>query len=46
MGRRFEKNTTAEMDDFNSSIRFDCRLYEEDIAGSIAHAGCLGSRAS
>jgi argininosuccinate lyase len=43
-GGRFEKNTTAEMDDFNSSIRFDCRLYEEDIAGSIAHARMLGKQ--
>ena len=30
------------MDDFNSSIRFDSRMYREDIEGSIAHAGMLG----
>ncbi len=29
-------------DDFNSSIRFDSRMYEEDIAGSMAHAAMLG----
>ncbi len=28
-------------DDFNSSIAFDCRLYKEDITGSIAHAAML-----
>ncbi len=30
------------MDDFNSSIRFDARMYREDIKGSIAHATMLG----
>ena len=33
-------NKTA--DDFNSSIKFDSRLYKEDIKGSIAHATMLG----
>ena len=28
-------------DDFNSSIRFDSRMYEEDIEGSVAHAMML-----
>lgn len=28
-------------DDFNSSIKFDKRLYKEDITGSIAHAHML-----
>lgn len=28
-------------DDFNSSISFDCKMYREDIAGSIAHAKML-----
>ena len=41
-GGRFSKNTDALMDDFNSSIRFDRRLYRQDILGSIAHAGMLG----
>ncbi len=30
-------------DDFNSSIRFDKRMYAQDIRGSIAHAKMLGS---
>jgi len=29
-------------DDFNSSIRVDSRMYEQDIRGSIAHAEMLG----
>ena len=28
-------------DDFNSSIRVDCKMYREDILGSIAHAKML-----
>ncbi len=28
-------------DDFNSSIRFDSRMYRQDILGSIAHAAML-----
>ena len=28
-------------DDFNSSIRVDCRMYREDITGSMAHAAML-----
>ncbi|MBO7364577.1 MAG: argininosuccinate lyase [Lachnospiraceae bacterium] len=31
-------------DDFNSSIRFDSRMYRQDITGSIAHAKMLASR--
>ena len=34
--------TNALADDFNSSIRFDCRMYRQDIEGSIAHAAMLG----
>jgi argininosuccinate lyase len=30
------------VNDFNSSIAFDARLYRQDIAGSIAHAAMLG----
>lgn len=41
-GGRFSKATDAQVDDFNSSIRFDARLYREDIRGSIAHARMLG----
>ena len=31
-------------DDFNSSIKFDSRLYVEDVTGSIAHAAMLGAK--
>ena len=31
-------------DDFNSSISFDCRMYKQDITGSMAHAAMLGSK--
>jgi argininosuccinate lyase len=39
---RFQKETDALVNDFNSSISFDSRLYKEDIAGSLAHAKMLG----
>ena len=39
---RFQKETDALVNDFNSSIAFDSRMYAEDIAGSIAHATMLG----
>ena len=42
-GGRFSKNTDSEVNDFNSSIRFDSRMYEQDIKGSIAHATMLGA---
>ncbi len=31
-------------DDFNSSIRFDQRMVEEDLTGSMAHAAMLGAQ--
>ena len=31
-------------DDFNSSIRFDSRMYRQDITGSMAHAAMLGAQ--
>ncbi len=31
-------------DDFNSSISFDCRMYKQDIMGSMAHAAMLGKQ--
>ena len=31
-------------DDFNSSIRFDSRMYRQDITGSMAHASMLGAK--
>lgn len=39
---RFQKETDTLVNDFNSSIGFDARLYRQDIAGSIAHAQMLG----
>ncbi len=41
---RFSKNTSKLMDDFHSSISFDCILYKHDINGSIAHATMLGNQ--
>ena len=37
-------DTSQIADDFNSSIRFDCRMYREDITGSMAHAAMLGAK--
>ena len=36
--------TDSIADDFNSSIRFDCKMYKEDITGSMAHASMLAAR--
>ena len=36
--------TDSIADDFNSSIRFDCKMYKEDITGSMAHAAMLGAQ--
>ncbi|MBQ3848556.1 MAG: argininosuccinate lyase [Clostridia bacterium] len=41
---RTDGNTEKIADDFNSSIRFDCRMFKEDILGSIAHAEMLGKQ--
>lgn len=41
-GGRFSKSTDVMVDDFNSSIRFDARMYAQDIKGSMAHAEMLG----
>lgn len=43
-GGRFQKSTDTLVDDFNSSIRFDQRLYKQDILGSIAHVKMLGKQ--
>ncbi len=43
-GGRFSKATDALVDDFNSSIRFDARMYKQDIRGSMAHAEMLGKQ--
>ncbi|WP_304331338.1 argininosuccinate lyase [Brachyspira innocens] len=41
-GGRFSKALNKEANDFNSSLSFDCKMYKEDILGSIAHAKMLG----
>ena len=43
-GGRFSKSTDKSVDDFNSSIRFDARMYAQDIRGSQAHAKMLGKQ--
>lgn len=40
---RFKKELAKETNDFNSSISFDSKMFEEDIKGSIAHATMLGA---
>ena len=40
---RTDGETSKLADDFNSSISFDCRMYREDIRGSMAHAAMLGA---
>lgn len=40
-GGRFTKPEEKSVEDFNASISYDCRMYREDIAGSIAHATML-----
>ena len=41
---RFAGALDKEADDFNSSISFDCKMYKEDIKGSMAHAAMLAAR--
>lgn len=43
-GARFGKELNSQVQDFNSSIRFDQTFYQEDIAGSIAHVTMLGKQ--
>ena len=38
---RFEKATDKEVNDYNSSLPFDCRMYRQDIRGSVAHSQML-----
>ncbi|KEI09129.1 argininosuccinate lyase [Clostridium sp. K25] len=40
-GGRFKNEESKLMEDFNSSLKFDKRLYKEDIKGSIAHVKML-----
>ena len=39
---RFTKEVDERVNDFNSSISFDHRMYKHDIEGSMAHATMLG----
>lgn len=41
---RFTKQLDSKVNDFNSSIRVDCRMYRQDIGGSIAHATMLAEQ--
>lgn len=43
-GSRFSKSLDKKVNDFNSSLPFDCKLYKYDIKGSIAHATMLGAQ--
>ncbi len=43
-GGRFKKGTDKLVNDFNSSIHIDSRMYKEDIQGSLAHASMLGKQ--
>lgn len=40
-GGRFKEEESKLMEDFNSSLSFDKKLYYEDIKGSIAHVKML-----
>lgn len=40
---RFESDNSKLLEEFNASIGFDKNLYEQDIAGSKAHAKMLGA---
>ena len=41
---RFSKALDTQADDFNSSVHFDCRMYRQDIKGSMAHAAMLAAK--
>jgi argininosuccinate lyase len=41
---RFSKELDSVADDFNSSLHFDCKMYKQDIEGSVAHAAMLGKQ--
>ncbi|MGN0660681.1 MAG: argininosuccinate lyase [Oscillospiraceae bacterium] len=41
---RFSKALDKQADDFNSSIHFDCKMYKQDITGSMQHAAMLSAR--
>ena len=41
---RFKKSLDKKTNDFNSSIPFDCRMAQQGIKGSVAHATMLGKQ--
>jgi len=41
---RFSKAANSSAEEFNASIKFDQRLYSQDIAGSIAHSKMLAKQ--
>ena len=41
---RFSKEVDSKVNDFNSSISFDARMYKHDIMGSVAHATMLSEQ--
>ncbi len=41
---RFKKPLDSSVNDYNSSLPFDSRMYEEDIKGSIAHCHMLNKQ--
>ena len=41
---RFSKKLDERTNDFNSSIKFDHRMYKQDIKGSIAHSKMLSKQ--
>ena len=41
---RFKKDLDIRTNDFNSSIKFDFRMYKQDIEGSIAHTKMLAKQ--
>ena len=43
-GGRFTKETDELVKQFNDSLPFDKRLYEQDIRGSVVHAAMLGKQ--
>mgnify|MGYP003301747235 CR=1 FL=1 len=43
-GGRFTKELDSFVNDFNASILFDCRMFRQDIDGSIAHVTMLAEQ--
>ena len=41
---RFSAPMSADADSFNESLSFDKKLYQADIAASVAHATMLGEQ--